>query len=259
MSSVCPRKTDDTVDLVVPYMGMRFNVNTGWSIERHILFTGEYERLIASIIERALNHGDAALDVGANVGAHTLHMARRVGSGGSIVSVEPHPEVAARLRANLELNGMSQVQVLQAAFSDADGSTEFFGFDPAAPKKGISSLKPDSRASVPITVDTISGESFAKRFTFDSLALIKVDVEGAEEIVLRELRRTIQQHQPVVIFEHHKPHWDKFDHSVQRVLAQFKEDDYTCHIVDRNIMPLRDEVPEECDILCVPRASEFQT
>ena len=58
MSSVCPRKTDDTVDLVVPYMGMRFNVNTGWSIERHILFTGEYERLIASIIERALNHGD---------------------------------------------------------------------------------------------------------------------------------------------------------------------------------------------------------
>lgn len=243
---------------MAPYQGMRVHVNTGWSLERHILFSGEYEPTIADIIRRALQPGDNAIDIGANIGAQSIVMALAVGKEGSVISVEPHPQVAARLKANIDLNFLTQVEILEAAFSNEAGTTKFFGFDPGAAKKGISSLKPDARASVPIEVQTISGKTFTDRFPMDSLALIKVDVEGAEQRVLSELRPLIQRHQPIVVFEHHKVHWDKFGHSLRTVLDQFKQDAYRTYIVDRKILPMQANVPDECDILAVPKNSYFE-
>jgi len=61
ISCICPRNPRKAMDLVAPFQGVKINVNTGWSLERHILFAGEYEPTIAGIIRRALKPGDAAL------------------------------------------------------------------------------------------------------------------------------------------------------------------------------------------------------
>ncbi len=255
---ICPRKPKQAIDLIAEYNGGRIHVNTGWSLERHILLAGVYEPVISNIVQRALKAGGTALDIGANIGAHTLVMARTVGAQGHIVAIEPHPVVAARLRDNLDLNGIAHVNVLEAAFSDQDGKTRFYGFDPNAPKKGISSLEPDDRARVPIEVETLCGSTFMHRFPLESLDLVKVDVEGAEQRVLSEIQPLIREHQPVVVFEHHKPHWDKFGHTIDSVLALFDGLSYTTYIVDRGrVVPMHPSVPHECDILALPENTTF--
>jgi FkbM family methyltransferase len=259
ISCLSPRNPKQPIELIAPYCGVQIHINTGWSQERDILFSGEYEATIGNIIKRSLKAGNTALDVGANIGAHSLVMADRVGPQGRVISIEPHPQVASRLRANLALNGMTHVTSLEAALSNEDGTAQFFGFAPEARNRGISSLKPDDRARMPMSVHMICGRTFMNCFPMDSLALIKVDVEGAEQCVLSELRPLIAQHQPIVVFEHHKLHWDKFNHAVEAVLDMFAAESYTAYILAaKTISPMQPDVPDECDILALPKDSFFE-
>src|SRR5437588_8634509 len=91
--------------------GLRFVLDL--QLEKY-LWLGTYEPWVCNIFERYLHPGDVAWDVGAFIGYHTLLMSRRVGQG-LVLALEPDPRNAERLRQNLALNGVTNVEVLHAA------------------------------------------------------------------------------------------------------------------------------------------------
>ena len=254
---VCPRgEGKRRYRLVVPYDGGLVQVDTGSALEYSLLFRGCHEPHIVEWIQHVVRPGSVCLDIGANVGAHTLVMARAAGPAGRVIAFEPHPELARRLRENIGLNAYRQVDVVEAAISDKDGNAAFFGFEPGAFRQGISSLVPDERAKHELSVATLDGASLARRFGLERLDFVKIDVEGHDAVVVRALLETLERYRPLVIFEYRKRRWEQAGASLADTLARLRARGYAFWHVDRQVsLPLDESaVPDGCEIVCVPVA-----
>jgi FkbM family methyltransferase len=151
--------------------------------------------LLVALLEERLEPGSHCLDVGAHEGAVLREMVR-VAPNGRHVAWEPLPALARRLR---EL--FPSVEVREAALSDRTGERAFAHvLDEPGWSGFVARPTPGAGA-----VDTITVRS--ERLD-DALpanvrpALIKIDVEGAEEEVLRGAAGTLRRHRPIVVFEH---------------------------------------------------------
>jgi FkbM family methyltransferase len=144
-------------------------------------------------IATLLAPGDTAVDVGANVGTHSIVMSRAVAPGGRVIAFEPVLPTAWLMRENLALNRVENVELLQAAVSDAPGTVEMNVFDQRysawnsrgeASNDGISPV-----AVVQVPAETLD-EALA-RGGIDRVAFLKIDVEGFELEVLGGARRLL--------------------------------------------------------------------
>ncbi len=162
-----------------------------------------YEPQLTAFIAEAVRPGSVFVDVGANIGLFTLLAARCASPGGRVLAFEPHPGARARLRHLIELNGLTDVvTVSDAALSDrsAPATTLFLASDSA-----LSTLDPalaplgdlhPFRTSVTVPVSSLddwlaaSGPAWA----LTPIDVMKIDVEGTEERVLRGMARTLARH-----------------------------------------------------------------
>jgi FkbM family methyltransferase len=163
---------------------------------RMLYATGEYESETSRLVERLLGPGDTMIDVGANIGYFTILGARTVGGRGRVVAFEPMPQVRARLEQNIALNQLTNVAVRNEALSDASGPITFYAGP--ADDTGLASLRPLSGSS----------EVAVTRARFDDLlspsdrvALVKIDVEGAEMAAIRGMSQCLRRDSPHVILE----------------------------------------------------------
>ena len=243
-----------SLQLVAPFDGGLIHVDTASSIEYHILFRGCHETAITDLVLDLVKPGWVCLDVGANVGAIALVMAKCVGPGGRIVALEPHPAMADRLESNIALNKYANIQVIRAALTEKDGTTEFFGFPSDAFQRGTSSLLPDDEATQKMTVATISGATLEAKARLAHVDFVKIDTEGAEPLILKTLDPILQRDRPIVIFEHRAQRWAKFGGDIRDVLGSFRSRNYELHLIHKNkVKPLQGDPPGECEILAKPR------
>jgi FkbM family methyltransferase len=135
-----------------------------------------------------------AIDVGANIGYHTLRMARSVGPDGRVIAIEPAPRAVARLRRNLTLNEFRNVEVAVAALGDHDAELAELQLQSSYPLSGRSGAE---RVLVRVArLDTLVLERQLSR-----VDLVKIDVDGQEAKVLRGARGTLERFRPVLFFE----------------------------------------------------------
>lgn len=129
---------------------------------------------------RALRPGDLFVDVGANVGVYTLLAAEL---GAEVVALEPDPAAFRRLRDNLDLN---RYQVTARAVAAGERSGRL-GFTTGLDLSNRLVMDGSSATTVPVvTVDSLVGER--------TVAGLKIDVEGAERLVLEGCRRALEEH-----------------------------------------------------------------
>jgi precorrin-6B methylase 2 len=86
---------------------------------------GDHEPWLQDLLREWLRPGDEYLDVGSHVGFFALVAARCVGEAGRVVAFEPDPENFARLEANRDRNGLTQIECLKAAAWSSDGRVRF--------------------------------------------------------------------------------------------------------------------------------------
>lgn len=177
-------------------------------VEWEVFFYGAHEAYILRLLERLTQPGHVVIDVGANVGTHSLPLSRRVGPEGLIVAVEPEPRVRERLLENIALNRLENVNVLGRAITAKAGARELFTYAPGSPNRMTSSFTPDAaRPSTSVlcaTLDETVAELGLKR-----LDLVKIDVEGYEPDVLIGGAECIARLRPHLVFECVDEHWRK--------------------------------------------------
>jgi len=149
--------------------------------------------LIASILPR----DGSAIDVGSHAGA-VLREIVRVAPAGRHIAYEPLPMFAANLAAEFPT-----VEVRNAALSDATGQVEFIHVESAPEFSGMREREYGAYANSPLSTITVRAERLDDALPSDFVPkLIKIDVEGAELLVLRGARETLRRHRPIVVFEH---------------------------------------------------------
>lgn len=177
--------------------GFLFQADLGDWLGQYVYLTGCYEPPTARVIAELLKPGDTFIDVGANSGFFTLLASRRVGPGGRILAFEPVPSMRGQLQANLSLNAATNVVVYDVALSNTAGERLFHEGPPG--HKGLSSLRSLDNVTTTFPVKTLPLDELVT--ASDTVALIKIDVEGAEQLVIDGMRRLIEQQKPSIVVE----------------------------------------------------------
>lgn len=190
-----PSRVVDTDD------DLRFWVDTNSKLEWHIYVFGAYDPLVVDALRSVLESGHKAIDVGANIGSNSLVMADAVGSKGQIIAIEPVPNLQSKILANVELNRLSNVELVPAAASDRSGMLDLFLPKENAPNKAQSSVIHHKHLGDRISVECTSVDQIVEDSNWTSLRLIKIDVEGHEPAVLDGSCRSLEEFAPYVLFE----------------------------------------------------------
>jgi FkbM family methyltransferase len=161
---------------------------------------GTYESHFADLFQHLVRPGERCIDVGANIGIHTVRLAKLVGPAGEVIAFEADGDLARRARDNVTLNGLTNVRIIQAAASDrAGGNVLLYRPEESDANKGRASLLPHSYLTgSTVSVRTSSIDEVNER----ALALIKIDVEGYEAAVVSGAASTISMYRPSIVFEH---------------------------------------------------------
>ena len=178
--------SEDATVLVEPTGTFRIR---GKSDDLHHVVPSVNGAIVRTIAEH-VGPGDTAIDAGANIGAVTVAMAKIVGSTGKVFAFEMMPETAAQLRTNVALNQLRQVEVIERALSDRAGQTVTAEY--AVGVFGQASIANGANVGKSVRrVDVRTTTLDAATMTTDWVALMKMDLEGAEPLALEGAERML--------------------------------------------------------------------
>jgi len=162
-------------------------------IQGNLLRTGEpYEHDLLRALAAHVSEGDLVVDVGANVGNHTLYLA--VVAGARVLAFEPNPELTAALARSVRLNGLEErVEVRQRAVADTAGRSSFTHLD--AGNLGA------QRIAAPGQDGDFAVVRLDDEETGAPVRVLKIDVEGFELGVLRGAEQLILRDRPWISVE----------------------------------------------------------
>jgi len=164
-------------------------------VGRSLDLYGEFSQVEGELLQKLVGPGDHVVEIGANIGAHTVGLARRVGPGGTVHAFEPQRVLFQMLCANVALNGLGNVHAHRAAVGVRPGSLTVPPLDYAAVNNfgGISLT--DGGLGEKVTVVQLDGMDLPPP------RLLKIDVEGMEADVLEGARQLITRQRPVLYVE----------------------------------------------------------
>lgn len=173
-------------------------VGTGASMDMlaFVAREGQWEdRVICALLDQ-VGETDVIYDIGANAGYYSLFFAAERPRS-RVIAFEPLPALASGLAKAAELNRFENLQVLQVALSDATGMARFF-----LPRHTIhASLVSREANARPLDVRTFKLDDLVASGDLPPPKAIKMDVEGAEMLVLAGARETLSRHKPVICYE----------------------------------------------------------
>ncbi len=185
------------------------------SLAPHILLDGVWEPAVKRFINARVREGMRVIEVGANVGYHSVHLASRIGPRGVIACFEANPRLAQLMAQSLEVNGMKS-RAIPCAYAVADklGECEFRMF---AQHLGASSLIVNddtateyhdtiTRVTVPMTtLDAACSD-------WPHLDFLKIDAEGAEPLIMAGAKALIARSpQLEILLEFGPAFWPSLD------------------------------------------------
>ena len=199
MRSVCRRR------------GVKWDLDLDEGIDLCIYLFGAYEGNILRAYQTLLKPGDVVFDIGANIGSHTLHMAKVVGPSGFVHAFEPTDYAIDKLRLNLALNPdlQSRISAHQLFLTNGEGSI--------LPETVCSSWPVDRWTADVVRAGldeqhlgrgkelrgaaATTADQFCTANGLQRLDLVKLDVDGNEDAVLSGFRNTLTRFRPKIIIE----------------------------------------------------------
>ena len=178
---------------------------------------GEYNYGETDLFQQMIREGDVVVDVGANIGCHTMTFAKIVGPSGMVLAFEPQKPVYNLLCGTVGLNEQWHVNTYPYALGAERGMTKvpFVQYDKPSSFGGVSvgGLVGHDVPVVPLD-----------DFDLPRLTFIKIDVEGYEREVLLGAKAQIARHRPILYVEN-----DRKEKSAE-LIALMLSYDYSLYI-----------------------------
>ncbi|MBX3750671.1 MAG: FkbM family methyltransferase [Opitutaceae bacterium] len=186
--------------------GLRWELDLREGIDFSIWLLGAFEPETVRCYQNIVRPGHVVLDIGANIGAHTLHLAQAVGPAGRVYAIEPTDYAFGKLVRNAALNpGLaSRIQGLQYLLVAADAAdaptAPLYSSWPLKSEAGVHHLHQGrlmaTEGASARRLDTVVASLGLQR-----LDCIKLDIDGAECDMLRGARETLTRWHPPIIME----------------------------------------------------------
>lgn len=179
-------------------------------VGRSFRFYGEFSPDETEFLMALVGPGSVVVDGGANIGAMTIPLAKRVGPWGRVIAIEPQRLTYQALCANVALNSLANVTTLPVALGKAAGALTIPPLDLSKPQN-VGGLTAKGHAYGE-TVRTIAVDDLR----LDGVTLLKLDLEGMERDALAGAAETIRICQPMLYVEN-----DREEHR-EALIAEIK-------------------------------------
>jgi FkbM family methyltransferase len=191
-------EADPDIGLVAARHGHFFVNRHDSYVGMSLLMYGEYCETEWQMIDRFISSGDTVMDIGANIGAFSIPMAKKTGPSGKVICFEPQPYAYALLEANIGMNKLRHVQAFPYGLSASEEKREAAlpEYNQQGNFGGVCFVNNGHGLGAPFApLDTV--------FHSSRLDFIKMDVEGMEADVLKGANGTIKRFRPVMYMENH--------------------------------------------------------
>jgi len=165
-------------------------------------WSGAYEENLCCFLQRTIPEDAVCYDIGANIGYHTLIMARSADKGGLVYAFEPIPEVCEVLIRNAKINSLHNIVTVNKVVSRESGTLSLIrniDIDQAV-------LAPETKKNNPLNETITCAATTIDEFVATgnrAPSFLKIDVEGAEVEVLAGAINTLRRYHPVIVCETH--------------------------------------------------------
>jgi len=225
-------------------------------VGRSLALYGEFSEWEAEVFRHFVRPGDMVVEAGANIGAHTVLLARLAGPDGAVLAFEPQPVLFQVLCANLALNQITTVVAEQKGLARRAGFAHIPNLDYGAQGNfgGLSLELVQDGVKVPL--------GMLDAYRLNRCDFLKIDVEGMELQVLEGGADTVHRLRPVLYVENDRP---EKSHDLQEFLlaldyrvwwhrpALFHPDNFAGN--PDNVFGHEGSL----NLLCVPREKGFET
>jgi FkbM family methyltransferase len=227
--------------VVVQRGGLYWSLDLQEGIDFSIYLLGSFEPATTKTLRSLVRPGNVVFDIGANIGAHTLGLARAVAREGRVFAFEPSDMAFAKLQRNLALNPELQLrtnahQIWFAPDKNASLPAKIYASWPLVENQTV---HPKLRGQLVSTsgarIDTL--DEFVEREAIDRVDLIKIDVDGHEYPVLKGATKTLCRFRPTILMELCPYVQDEQNHSFASLIALLAEMQYSAQEVG-NCRPL---------------------
>ncbi len=210
--------------------GVSYELDLRQGIDFSIFLLRSFEPETKKALNRLVRPGDTVLDIGANIGAHTLTLASLVGESGKVIACEPTDYAYRKLTRNIRLNPhlAGRIFAIQSFVSATHREAVPQEIYSSWPLVGGEDLHPKhlgtreaSDAAICRSVDEIAGTEKLER-----IGLIKMDVDGWECDVLAGAVEVMAQHKPIFVMEVAPYVLVERGASLQQFLSFFKDANY---------------------------------
>ena len=204
---------------------------------RAAYYAGEHDRKITWICRNLIHHGDTVLDIGANIGMNTVHMASLVGSGGVVHAFEPNPRLVGLLRRAIDRNSLAQVKLHEFGLGPAESTLEL-RVPGTNTGEGSFVRNRDTEDCLSVKVRVRTLDDVAREQDIRRVTLLKIDVEGFEASVFRGALQFLERVRPeAILFEVIERISGRVsDDPVFRILLDFG---YTFQSIPRSMVTMR--------------------
>jgi FkbM family methyltransferase len=207
----------------INYSGYKIKLGLESYIYSKVFFYGLYERCELEILSKYAKKldGGVFLDVGANVGVHSLYMSKFC----EVHSFEPYKMVRDVLNKCILNNNISNIHVYGVALSDHLGKGELH--IPMGGNHGMGFIDSDTGATQSYAdhnleeVKLVHGDDFIIKHNIKKVGIVKIDVEGYEKIVLTGLKKMIERDNPILLVEYTKETHISCDSSFENFMDLF--------------------------------------
>jgi len=184
--------------MVLDLEGFRLKVDPrDEGVVSFLLTTGKYEPYEVSLIEQIVKDGHFVVDIGANIGYHSVILAKLVGSSGHVMSCEPDENNFSMLMTNLDLNHLSaRVNTVKCAIGEKNGSITLYKNEHnlGDHRTYANDTSMQQRIEVPMyTVDHLVPPG-------TKVDMVKMDIQGFEYFALKGMNRLLRENKDLTIF-----------------------------------------------------------
>lgn len=242
--------------IYLSYHGIILNVNLHQDrdLAFDMLFLGDYENEIFTLMGRLLDKESVFIDVGANIGIHTLYALKSLECK-KVLSFEPVIDSIRILENNLSLNSVdfTKVETYNYALSNRDSDDTIFYVDLNNSMASSFVRLIDNHNHIDTVISTRKFDSLNLKLS--RIDLLKIDTEGSELFVIEGFIETIRLHKPLIIVEILRKWCEKNHYKPQDIIDLIGNDYLLFEIFKNKIVQIEeiDELTSSTNFLFLPK------
>ena len=186
---------DERRRIVATGMGLRLYIDPFTHLGRSIVAEDSYEQETVAIFNAELESGQVVLDIGANEGVFSALSGKIVGPNGLVIAIEPQSRLRDIIEINLRINGLFNFKIYQAAIGGDETQKMKINLYPTLNSGASSLLRQHKLSKKTEEISFVSIDTILKDSKLTKIDFIKIDVEGFEHLVIKQLLPYMQRGQ----------------------------------------------------------------